>query len=84
MQGEERTNEEYRQLIDGMNDAVFIIDLKGKFLAVNDTAVDRLGYSRETLLSMRLQDIDASRYAPPPNAYGILKQMKRSCLNPYM
>ncbi len=52
---------QYRELIDGMNDAVFIHDLNCNFLSVNQVAVDRLGYSEEELLSMGLDDIDGSK-----------------------
>ncbi len=51
------------KLIDGMNDAVFIHNLEGNFLAVNDEAAERLGYSREELLDLRLQDIDTLEYS---------------------
>jgi two-component system, cell cycle sensor histidine kinase and response regulator CckA len=49
---------EYRQLIDGMNDTVYVVDPKAKFLDVNETAVHTLGYSRTELLSMGPKDID--------------------------
>ncbi len=50
--------EEYKNLINGMNDTVFVIDFDGKFVEVNDTAVEVLGYSREELLKMGPNDID--------------------------
>jgi len=52
--------EEYKRLINGMNDTVFVIDFNRKFVEVNDTAVKSLGYSREELLSMGPQGIDSS------------------------
>jgi PAS domain S-box-containing protein len=52
------SSNEYKQLIDGMNDTAFVIDFNGKFLEVNDTAVRNLGYSREELLTMGPVDID--------------------------
>ncbi len=58
----ERSREEYKQLIDGMNDAVFVHNLEGNFLEVNDKAVERLGYSREEILSMGPAEIDAPKY----------------------
>ena len=51
---------EYKNLIDAMNDTAFVIDFNGKFLEVNDTAVEVLGYSREELLTMGPNDIDAA------------------------
>lgn len=53
-----RAREEFQELFDGMNDTGWVISLEGEFLAVNEAAVDTLGYSRETLLSMQPHDID--------------------------
>jgi PAS domain S-box-containing protein len=50
---------EYEELFNGMNDAAWVIDPDGSIVAVNDAAVERTGYSREELLSMRPHDIDA-------------------------
>jgi two-component system cell cycle sensor histidine kinase/response regulator CckA len=49
---------EYKALVDGMNDTAFVIDFEGRFLEVNNTAVEVLGYSREELLTMGPTDID--------------------------
>mgnify|MGYP000748231418 CR=1 FL=1 len=54
-----RTKEAFETLFDGMNDTAWVIDLDGEFRAVNDTAVETLGYSREELLSMAPADIDS-------------------------
>ncbi|MFC7128264.1 PAS domain-containing sensor histidine kinase [Haloferax chudinovii] len=54
-----RAREEYQELIDGMNDTVWVIDIDSRILAVNETAVELLGYSRDELLSMTVHDIDA-------------------------
>ena len=48
----------YRDLINRMNDTVWVIGFDGKFVEVNDTAVRVLGYSRKELLSMGPSDID--------------------------
>ncbi len=50
----------YRQIINGMHDMVFVIDMKGKFIDVNSAAVNTLGYSREELLQLSPFDIDMS------------------------
>jgi PAS domain S-box-containing protein len=50
----------YRELINGMNDTAWVIDLDANFVDVNDAAVKVLGYSREELLSMGPPDIDNS------------------------
>jgi PAS domain S-box-containing protein len=49
---------EYKRLVDGMNDTVFVIDFDGRFIEVNNAAVDVLGYSREELLAKGPTDID--------------------------
>jgi PAS domain S-box-containing protein len=49
---------EYEQLIDGMNDAAWVVGADGSFLQVNDAAVERTGYPRSDLLAMRIDDID--------------------------
>jgi two-component system, sporulation sensor kinase E len=54
------SEEKYRELINGMNDTVWVIDVDSNFIDVNDAAVRVLGYSREELLSMGPQDIDDS------------------------
>jgi PAS domain S-box-containing protein len=54
----QRAFEEYQELFNGMNDTAWVMDRSGEFLAVNDAAVEKLGYSREELRSMRPQDID--------------------------
>ncbi|MFB6195025.1 MAG: PAS domain S-box protein [Haloplanus sp.] len=54
----ERSRTEYRELFESFPDAVFVGTFDEGFVAVNDAAVDRLGYSREELLSMRPVDLD--------------------------
>jgi len=53
----------FRELFEGINDAVFVHALteKGfsKFIEVNETACNRLGYTREELLSITPEDISS-------------------------
>jgi PAS domain-containing protein len=44
---------------DNVNDAIFIHDLGGNVLAVNQIACQRLGYSHNELLQMRVSDLDS-------------------------
>nr|WP_233511958.1 PAS domain S-box protein [Haloferax sp. Atlit-12N] len=54
-----RAREEYQELIDGMNDTIWVLGLDDQIHTVNETAVELLGYSRDELLSMTVHDIDA-------------------------
>ena len=56
--GNNSEKKEYNELINGMKDAIFIHDLEGNFLTVNDEAVNRLGYSREELFDLKPHDIN--------------------------
>ncbi|MGA2030506.1 MAG: PAS domain S-box protein, partial [Verrucomicrobiota bacterium] len=50
----------FRSLIDQSSDGIEIIDPEtGRFLDVNETTCQRLGYKREELLSMNVPDIEA-------------------------
>jgi PAS domain S-box-containing protein len=53
----------YKTLFDSVSDAVFIHDLKGNFLEVNNVACERFGYKREEFLHMSLSDIDSDEYS---------------------
>ncbi|MCL5876454.1 MAG: PAS domain S-box protein [Candidatus Bathyarchaeota archaeon] len=48
----------YRELINCMNDTVWVIDYNSKFIDVNNAATKTYGYSREELLSMDVFDLD--------------------------
>lgn len=55
-----KSEEKYRELINGMNDSVWVMDLEGNIVDVNTAAVNQLGYSKDELLSMKPQDIDVA------------------------
>ncbi|MGC9943460.1 MAG: PAS domain S-box protein [Verrucomicrobiota bacterium] len=49
----------FRTLLDRSNDGIEVIDPKtGRFLDVNVTTCQRLGFTREELLTMRVPDVD--------------------------
>lgn len=56
-----QSEERFRALINQAADAIFVHDLNGRFLDINQQACTVLGYRRETLLSMSFAQID-TRY----------------------
>ena len=77
------SEERLRILFNGINDAVFVHEgqengIPGRFIEVNDSACERLGYSRNELLIMRPIDIDAPETLP-----NIPQVMKRLYANGY-
>ena len=52
-----------RALFEGIDDAVFVHDLRGRILDANPAACRRLGYTREELLKMNTRDIDDPEFA---------------------
>src|SRR5665647_3222399 len=55
----EDSERRYRNLFDSAGDAIFIHDTEGRMLAVNATACERLGYTRNELLAMNIDAVDA-------------------------
>jgi PAS domain S-box-containing protein len=53
----------YRILFESAGDAIFIHDLKGRFLEMNQRTCDCLGYSREELPQMTSMEINKPEYA---------------------
>jgi PAS domain S-box-containing protein len=54
-----QSEERFRALINQAADAIFVHDLAGRFIDVNQQACTALGYDRETLLGMTLPDVDS-------------------------
>jgi len=54
-----QTREEYQDLINGMNDTAWVISPDEQIKAVNDAAVEVMGYSRDELLAMTPHEFDA-------------------------
>ncbi len=54
------SEQKYRELIDGMRDTAWVINLNGNLIDVNKTATEVLGYSREELISLGLFGIDST------------------------
>jgi PAS domain S-box-containing protein len=53
--------QKYRALFEYANDAIFLLDMEGIHLQVNQKAADLLGYTREELVGMRIQDVVQER-----------------------
>lgn len=54
---------ELERLFDGMEDAAFVHDLSGQFQVVNETAVERYGYTESEFLSMSPRELDTEEEA---------------------
>ena len=52
-----KSEERFRNLFERAGDSVFLHDLTGRFVEVNQSACDTLGYSREELLELTVADI---------------------------
>ena len=67
----------YRTLFDAVSDAVLVFlidnDRPGLFIEANHIAVDMLGYSREEILGMRIDDIVAEDVDVPDNLSGLYR-----------
>jgi PAS domain S-box-containing protein len=69
-----RNEKEYHDIIDAMNETVWIIDNDGTLLDVNKRAMEELGYTREELLKIGLVGIDA--HLQPDDIHNLVSSMK--------
>ena len=51
---------EFRTLFNSTNDAIFIVDLEGRILELNDVACQQLGYTRAELANKIIEEIEPS------------------------
>ncbi len=68
----QQSEEKFRTLFESASDALFIVDMEGHILDINAVAYERLGYTREELLSLHLSQLD-----PPSFAAMIPERMER-------
>lgn len=54
-----RLKEQYRNIIGTSMDGFWVVDSRGKFLDANDAYCNLIGYSRDELLRMSIQDVEA-------------------------
>jgi len=59
----QESERKFKIIFNNTNDAIFIHDLEGNFLEVNQTACEKLGYSKREFLKLRPQDIDSPKYS---------------------
>ncbi len=52
-----QTEIRYRTVMENASDGVFVVDMKGRFIDVNQRACEMLGYQREELLELGIADI---------------------------
>ena len=64
-----------RFCIDHANEMLYWVDPEGKIVDVNDTSCNKLGYSREELVSMGVEDIDP--YTPIKEYDQIWQDLKK-------
>ncbi|MFO7775143.1 MAG: PAS domain S-box protein, partial [Candidatus Hydrogenedentota bacterium] len=55
------SEEKYRAIVQQMSDGMYLHDLDGAFLEVNDAAVAASGYSKSELLGLNVVDLDPDR-----------------------
>ena len=55
--------EMYKATVETSKDGFWVTDSEGRFLNVNDAYCSLLGYSRDELLKMRIQDVEANETA---------------------
>ncbi|MFH1638817.1 MAG: PAS domain S-box protein [Chloroflexota bacterium] len=53
----------YQLLLGATGDSIFVRDLDGNFLYVNEAAYKSRGYTKEEMFAMNLRDLDATEYA---------------------
>ncbi|MFC1855514.1 PAS domain S-box protein [Thermodesulfobacteriota bacterium] len=79
MLAEEEMRESENELnlvFNSVDDAIFILDNKGRFVRVNDKTCHRLGYTREELFEQTIKDIDSPEFADrvPERLHNIIEK----------
>ncbi|MHB1055977.1 MAG: PAS domain S-box protein [Thermoleophilia bacterium] len=66
---------QFRMLFDQSTDAIFILDLQGNFIDVNQTGHKRLGYAKEEMLAMCVSELDPPEFAAmEPERFEMLRR----------
>ncbi len=70
MERRDRSERNFRRLIDAAPDAILVIDSDGRILEANDEAARMFGYSRDDLLGHDVEMIVPDRFRAAPRATG--------------
>ena len=54
----------FRELFNNSSDEIFLADFDGNIIEVNQTAVQRLGFTREELMKKNFADLKTAKYIP--------------------
>ncbi|AFV23925.1 sensory transduction histidine kinase [Methanolobus psychrophilus R15] len=73
------SEKKFRTLFESPNDAIYLHDLDGKFLEVNDIACERMGYAYEDFLKMTYMDIDS--HYPGRQIIKVIRELCKSKSN---
>lgn len=57
------SEKKFRTLFEAANDAIYIVDMEGRYLDMNTVAHERLGYTREEMLSKSVAEVDTPEFA---------------------
>ncbi|TXT58813.1 MAG: putative Histidine kinase [Promethearchaeota archaeon] len=57
-----QSQEKFEDFFNNATDSIYIVDMEGNILEANQTAMEKLGYTKEELLSFNLADIDHPKY----------------------
>ena len=66
----------FKEVVEQSVDALFIIDNQGGFLDVNNAACDSLGYTRDELMAMKVEDVDR-KWRDKAKLSNVLKKLKK-------
>ncbi len=72
------SEEKFRTLFEGASDGIMIASLEGRIIDMNTVAHERLGYTRQEMLGMRINQIDSSEFTSgiPARVAAILEHGK--------
>jgi PAS domain S-box-containing protein len=58
-----RSEEKFRTLFESATDAIFILNLDGSLIDINTTVHERLGYTKDEMLSMHIKEFNTPEFA---------------------